>query len=203
MLYDKNIREPLFEFLDEEYGKCRIIEEKTMGHSRADVVLITEDALTGIEIKSDADTYARLERQVRDYDKYFDRNIVVIGSSHALHIREHVPDYWGIITVDEIDQQPDFYFYRKPQSTPARKIRLKYQLRMLWREELAHLQELNQLPRYKDKSKKFVQDKLVEKIPPEVLLPQIREELFERDYNGIDARIRAYRSAVKSGKKES
>ena len=31
MLHDKDIREPLFDFLDETYGKIRIIEEKTMG----------------------------------------------------------------------------------------------------------------------------------------------------------------------------
>ena len=51
MLHDKDIREPLFDFLDERYGKNRIIEEKTMGRSRADVVMVTPDALYGIEIK--------------------------------------------------------------------------------------------------------------------------------------------------------
>ena len=56
MLYDKDIREPLFEFLEERYGKVRILEEKRMGRSRADAVMIMEDALAGIEIKSDADT---------------------------------------------------------------------------------------------------------------------------------------------------
>ena len=30
MLKDKDIREPLFDFLEEQYGKVRIIEEKTM-----------------------------------------------------------------------------------------------------------------------------------------------------------------------------
>ena len=60
-LRDKDIREPLFDFLEETYGKVRILEEKTMGKSRADVVMVTPDALYGIEIKSDADTYARLE----------------------------------------------------------------------------------------------------------------------------------------------
>lgn len=39
MLHDQDIREPLFDFLDETYGKVRIIEEKTMGRSRADVVM--------------------------------------------------------------------------------------------------------------------------------------------------------------------
>ena len=36
MLLDKDIREPLFDFLEERYGKVRILEEKTVGNSRAD-----------------------------------------------------------------------------------------------------------------------------------------------------------------------
>ena len=76
MLYDKDIREPLFDYLEERYGKIRIIEEKQMGRSRADAVMVRPFSLSGIEIKSDADTYARLKRQVRDYDRYFDYNYV-------------------------------------------------------------------------------------------------------------------------------
>ena len=50
--------------------------------------MVTEDALFGIEIKSDADTYTRLSRQVKDYNKFFDYNYVVVGTSHAHHIEE-------------------------------------------------------------------------------------------------------------------
>lgn len=91
MLYDKDIREPLFDFLDDIYLTNRIIEEKQMGRSRADIVMVTPLAIYGIEIKSDADTYARLKRQVRDYDNFYDYNYVVDGTSHAYHIQEHVP----------------------------------------------------------------------------------------------------------------
>ena len=65
VLHDKDIREPLFDFLEETYGKVRIIEEKRTGAARADVVMVTPRVLYGIEIKSDADTYARLKKQVR------------------------------------------------------------------------------------------------------------------------------------------
>ena len=61
MLYDKDIREPLFDLLEEKYGKSRILEEKQIGGARADAVMITEEAIFGIEIKSDADTYTRLK----------------------------------------------------------------------------------------------------------------------------------------------
>ena len=62
MLYDKDIREPLFEFLEEQYGRIRILEEKQMGRSRADLVMVLPGAVAGVEIKSDADTYARSGR---------------------------------------------------------------------------------------------------------------------------------------------
>ena len=65
MLHDKDIRDPLFDYLEETHGKIRIIEEKNMGESRADVVMICPESITGIEIKSDADTYTRLEGQIR------------------------------------------------------------------------------------------------------------------------------------------
>lgn len=83
MLYDKDIREPLFDFLEGMYGKIRILEEKQIGKSRADIVMVLPDLVAGIEIKSDADTYVRLKRQVKDYDQFYDRNYVAAGSSHG------------------------------------------------------------------------------------------------------------------------
>lgn len=198
MLHDKDIREGLFDFLDTIYGKNRILEEKSMGRSRADVVMVTPEAIYGIEVKSDADTYARLKRQVRDYNKYYDYNYVVVGTSHAMHIEEHVPKCWGIITVDEVQGKPDYYLLRKPTANPKMKWKLK--LSILWRPELAHIQELNQMPKYKAKSKDFVLDKIVERIPDriaeEVLRRQMCEELFQRDYTTIQDVIAEYKEKV-------
>lgn len=183
MLRDKDIREPLFEFLEEKYGKVRILEEKQMGRSRADVVMVTPDALYGIEIKSDADTYARLKRQVRDYDRYYDYNYIVAGTRHAWHVEEHVPKWWGILTVELADGKPDFYTLRKEEKNPGRS--LKKKLGILWRPELAHIQAANQMPAYRQKSKEFVIDKILQKIPEDRLNEQISQELFERDYTQI------------------
>lgn len=193
MLYDKDIREPLFDFLEERYGKIRIIEEKQMGRSRADIVMVMPAAIAGIEIKSDADTYVRLKRQVRDYNKYFDLNYVVAGSSHAMHIEEYVPKWWGIITAELVESMVDFYVLREAHENP--KADMKKKLELLWRPELAHIQELNKLPKYKQKSKSFVIEKLLQKVPEEVLKEQISQELFERDYNEIGNIIKEYKSA--------
>lgn len=199
MLYDKDIREPLFEFLEEKYGKIRIIEEKQMGKSRADIMMVLQKALVGIEIKSDADTYARLERQIKDYNRFFDYNYVVVGSKHAKHIKEHVPEWWGIISVELIEETVDFYVIR--EATINKKCNRKKKLGLLWRPELAHIQEINGMPKYKEKSKAFVIDKILTKIPEELLREQISQELFERDYNEIENTIKAYKAEKKTRKK--
>lgn len=197
MLYDKDIREPLFDLLEEKYGKSRILEEKQIGGARADAVMITEEAIYGIEIKSDADTYTRLSRQIKYYDYYYDYNYVVVGSSHGMHIKEHVPSYWGIITVEEIEDGLDFYFLREPEKNP--KVDWNKKIEILWRFELAHIQELNDMPAYKQKSKRFVADKIVERVPKDVLQEQFLIELFERDYDTVAERINEYRK--NNGKK--
>lgn len=194
-LKDKDIREPLFTFLEETYGKIRILEEKTMGKSRADIVMVTPKALYGIEIKSDADTYVRLADQIKDYDKYFDYNIVVVGTSHGEHIPEHVPEYWGIITVEIVDGAFDFYCLRRPMPNP--KWKWKRKLELLWRPELAQIQEWNEMPKYKEMSKARVSDKILERVPEkiseEVLARQISEILFERDYSKVKETLAQYR----------
>lgn len=192
MLKDKDIRESLFDYLEDKYGKVRIIEEKTMGKSRADVVMVTQGALYGIEIKSDADTYTRLARQVKDYNKYYDFNYVVVGTSHGAHVKEHVPDFWGIITVEEVDGKPDFYELRRPGNNP--KMKWKHKMSIMWRPELAHIQELNGMPKYKERSKDFVVDKILLKVPEDILRIQMCNELFERDYTKIGDTIKTYKS---------
>lgn len=225
MLLDKDIREPLFDFLEERYGKVRILEEKTVGNSRADVVMVIPDKVVGIEIKSDADTYTRLESQVADYDLYFDQNIVVVGSTHAGHVAEHVPDYWGIISVEEYDtgiksdtdgkpvaegledgvsdkltHKIDFYVVREMQPNP--RADLLRTIRILWRPELAHIQETYSLPMYKGKSKDFVRTLIVDRLPAEIVHHEISEILFERDYAAMIEQIQEFRKAqaAKRGK---
>ena len=210
MLRDADIREPLFEFLEETYGRVRILEEKITGRSRADVVMITPDSVCGLEIKSDADSYTRLAGQVKDYDRFYDYNYAVVGASHALHIKEHIPEYWGVITVEETPAAPDFYILRKPAPNPGVKLRLK--MKILWRPELAQIQRLHDMPMYKDKSRDFVINAIVERaeypedkkgyIPAEDLNREISSILMERDYTLVDETILEYRKRESQKKLE-
>lgn len=193
-MYDKDIREPLFDYLDEKYGKNRIIEEKTMGKSRADVIMVLEEEIVGFEIKSDADTYERLKRQARDYNKYCDKNYVVIGKSHVKHASEHIAKSWGILCV--LEEDDDIKVVEIREATENKKCKMENQLKWLWRIELCNLLNLNHLPKYKQKSKKFVQEKLLEKVEHKLLKKQICDELFERDYTLIDAKISEYKKKL-------
>ncbi len=191
VLHDKDIREPLFAFLEATYGKVRILEEKITGSARADAVMVLESLVIGIEIKSDADTYARLASQVRNYDQFYDANFVVIGLSHLRHIEEHVPDWWGIITAEMDAGKPDFYIERHPAPNPKQDPKKK--MSILWRPELNRLLARSNLPAYKQKSKQFVADVLLERVNRDVLWRMVSDELFERDYTTIAREISAYR----------
>ena len=191
VLYDRDIREPLFDFLEEKYGKIRVLEEKIIGRARADLIMITPGLLYGIEIKSDADTYVRLKKQVEYYDSFFDRNILVAGSTHGKHAAEHIPEWWGIITVEEDGDRTDFYVLREAGVNPE--VKPENKITMLWRPELSNILANNMLPAYKGKSKKFVQEYLINNVPEEKLWPEVCEELFERDYNTIEEKIKEFR----------
>ena len=162
MLKDQDIREPLFDFFDEKFGKVRIIEEKQIAKSRADVML-------------------------------------VLGSSHSKHIEEHVPEYWGIIEAISKEESVEFNVLREPEinKRAQRTYKMKRKLSILWRPELSHIQEINGMPKYKQRSKDFVITKIMEKVPWDLLHRQISEELFQRDYNTISEAIKEWRSSNK------
>lgn len=180
VLYDRDIREPLFDYLEARFGKSRIFEEKMMGKSRADIIMLTETQIIGMEIKSDADTYERLKRQVKDYDWYCDANYIVIGKTHEKHVEKHVPTYWGILVVELQDDAIVISEKREAGRNP--KMKQERQITFLWRPEIQRILNRNHLPKYKQKSKKFVQQKLLEKMDWDLLKLQMCEELFERDY---------------------
>ncbi len=198
---DKEMREPLFDYLDLTFGKNRVIEEKIIQGSRADVVAVLEGHLAGIEIKSDRDTYTRLSSQVPDYDKNFDYCYLAVGASHEKHAAEHVPDHWGILVIRE-----DGVEEIRP-ATPSPKLDRKKQLRILWKRELYHILDTHGFPKYRGKSAAFIIEYLIDRLPPEELMRAVTEELFERDYTifedapKVQVKIRKTKAGVKVKRK--
>lgn len=176
-MLEMEMKDAFFWYLDSKYEKIRVIEEKVIGKSRADVVAVLPDSIIGFELKSDSDSYQRLLTQVKDYDKFFDLNYLVVGESHKKHAAEHVPEHWGIVTVSE---NTGVKILR--EAKPNKKAKMRWQLSLLWRSELLNIQLENRLHKYNNKSKYFVIKYLMEKVETEKLKRQICNELFERDY---------------------
>ncbi|MCR5214912.1 MAG: sce7726 family protein [Eubacterium sp.] len=175
-MLDKDIREPLFDYLDERYGRVRIIEEKIIGKSRADVIAIIKGLIIGFEIKSDNDTYTRLAGQIKDYDRYCDLNYVVVGERH-IHVSDHVPDYWGIIYVND----ENVIVERDASVSP--KVRLNLQLSLLWRNELLNIQLKEGLPRLMGTRRSDIYKRLIDTAGEPTIKADMTLELMDRDYS--------------------
>lgn len=205
MMHDNEMREPLFDFLEVYFKKIRIIEEKVIMKSRADVLGVIDGAIVGFEIKSDSDTYQRLETQIPDYDKYCDYSYLVIGKSHLKHAEEHIPPHWGMICIHDAE---NIEMCREAGLSP--KVKLVNQLSFLWRNELAELLAMNHLPKCTGKNKKEISKLLIEKVDNDLLREQLTECLFERDYNifeeknqqlkekGVETSFRKTKTGVKA-----
>ncbi len=172
------LRDALCEFLEEKYGKIRFLEEKTIGKVRADMICVLPDGLLGVEIKSHSDTYTRLAEQIKGYNKFCDFSMLAAGSIHA-KAEEHIPPEWGLVSIT-VREGARFEIVREP--TQNKKDPLKNQLSLLWRSELSAMLAAEKLPKYAGKTRKFVTDKLLERVPHERLKRRLCDCLFERDY---------------------
>jgi hypothetical protein len=167
--------------MDDIYcDKFRIIDELVIGNARADLVIVKND-LAGYEIKSDNDSYTRLPGQVKEYDRYFQKNYLVIGESHKKAAAKHVPEYWGIICISETDSgEKHIEIIRESNQNP--KFSFKKQLSLLWRRELNNILKANRLLKCSGKNKAYVSKYLLERVPKNALQKQICDELLERDW---------------------
>ena len=182
-LSDPEMREALFAYIDAGHQKVRIFDEKEIGRSRADFITVTDSIITGYEIKSDLDSYARLKSQVRDYNKFCDICYAVVGKSHQKGIIKHIPDFWGVLVISKEGGQIDIFLSRTADINPKEITDNK--LSILWKKEIQNIAAKNGLPKYHDKKKRYLMRMLREMIPHDQLMRALTDELFERDYNKI------------------
>lgn len=129
-MLDKDIRVLLLPELELHFNK--VIQEKQIydhGTVVADVVGIHSDYMVGFEIKSDHDTFVRLENQIKSYSNAFDYNYLVTTDKYMNDGLEFIPKEWGLIWVHD----GKLIEYRKAVKTNNR---YKVIFNMFWREEL-------------------------------------------------------------------
>lgn len=178
---DKGIRSILIEYLKITHKKYRIFQEKSIGSSICDLMLVTPDKLIGFEIKSDTDNYERLSRQVKEYEQFFEENYVVVGESHVKSIESKVPSEWGILAVNELK------IVKVRDAEKNKKVDRARQLSILWKLELKNILIKNDMSLYAQKEKPYIISQIVENVDKMRLGKQITSELLTRDYSIFDA----------------
>ena len=178
---DKEIRTILIEYLKNEYEKARIYQEKNIGNSICDLMLVS-DKLIGFEIKSDGDNYERLQGQIASYNKFFDKNYIVVGKSHVNSVQKKVPEDWGIFCIEQTNIK------LVHEAKKNKRVDRKNQLSILWTIELKNILLKNSLPLYAQKSKSYIIDRILDSVEEKRLGEQIASELLSRDYSVFEAK---------------
>ena len=189
---DREMRGILIEYLMIKNRHYRIFQEKNIGSSVCDVMLVT-DRLCGFEIKSDSDNLERIGRQVEAYERFFDENTIVVGEKYRDTAAKKVPASWGILCIEHGKVSPVRIARKNDKAS------LKSKLSILWLVELKNLLTENNLPAYTFKSKEFIIDRLEESVPAERLSKQLVRELMERDYSLYSASDFTIRSGQNGG----
>ena len=188
---DKEMRSILIEYLTINNKEFRIFQEKSIGSSVCDLMLVT-DRLSGFEIKSDSDNFERIEHQVSAYEQFFDENTLVVGGSHLQVAQKKVPESWGILCIERNN------VLKVRAAAKNKKVSVHHKLSFLWRMELKNLLVENNLPAFTYKTKEFIIDRIVDSVLEERLAGQIVHELLTRDYslyNAKDLTIQSRRPA--------
>ncbi len=121
-----------------EDSDTKIIDEMglNLGGSIIDIAVVNGTML-GYEIKSDRDTLNRLGGQVEQYNKVFDYLNIVTSKKYASVIGDFIPEWWGIIEVEDLKDEILIHQRRIP--TINEEISSYSLLQLLWKEELVEI----------------------------------------------------------------
>lgn len=103
------------------------------GNRRADLVIIQGNYLIGFEIKSELDSLNKLNTQIDDYIKIFDKVYIVIAEKFKNHLEiRNLPKSVGILVKKQTLQS-------KKEARQIKKFKKNDLLSILWRRDLEHL----------------------------------------------------------------
>ena len=102
------------------------------GRRRIDV-LVLSDVLAGYEIKSDADSLARLQGQAEDYRSVLDQITLVTTIKHQAKAESELPTWWGMTLAHADSTDARLEIARTPGQNPGKDPMALAQI--LWRDE--------------------------------------------------------------------
>lgn len=122
--------------------------EMSIGDSRIDICRINGE-LCAYEIKTEYDNYDRLQSQMQDYLKAFEKVYIIVPRKNSIAVQEHIPHECGIITY-RLDKNDDMVFFYK-RSAQKNICDISFCLKSLSNNDLIKMIKLLQLKPLKTK----------------------------------------------------
>lgn len=118
-------------------GKKHVtIFEFPVGTSRADLCKINGESIA-YEIKTDLDNFARLQKQINDYYKIFEKVFVICSESNLENIINIIPEKCGIFSYKQ-NRQRNYKFTMVREASLGNEILPLNQLMLMRKSELCH-----------------------------------------------------------------
>jgi len=157
-----------------------VLEELGINRGKVRVDLaVVNGIIHAYEIKSDRDSLRRLSTQAVLYGKCFDRASIVVGNRYVVAAQSVLPQWWGVILVETVDDQPTFRPMRAASANPAPDTRTLVEL--LWRDDAVELLNRHGFGRgLSGKPRSVIWDRLCELLPAEVIGAAVRANLKAR-----------------------
>ncbi|SHX99443.1 Uncharacterised protein [Mycobacteroides abscessus subsp. abscessus] len=195
---DKDVRDVLVAQLRDDHGQgsALIVEELGLrgGMVRVDVAVVDDNALSGFEIKSAADTLRRFPRQIEVYSKVLDYANAVVADTHLEHVQAVLPRWWGCQVV-YTDAGGGLRFDEICPAAPNPGLDPYSLATLLWRDEVVDaLQARDALTGVVSKPNRVLWGRLVEVLDVDELRALVRDRLRAR------TRWRQHRVSVASEK---
>jgi hypothetical protein len=191
-LLDPAIRAAIVAHLRATDPSAVVLHEVPIRYARGDYdagradVLTVSDVVSGYEIKSDADSFARLPKQVIAYEALCDFCTIVVGPKHLAHARAALPTSWGIVVAEAADR--GVFLRRERLATRNSDVEPAAIARQLWKEEgVALLKE--QGTKIDRRTPVYRIWPLVEALPLEVLRTRLRAALVDHENALKDVRV--------------
>lgn len=157
-----------------------VIEELGVlqGDARVDLAVVNGQ-LHGFEIKSEADTLARLPGQVTAYSRVFDRVTLVLSGRHTERAAAMAPPWWGIVCASPVRENVELTDVREASINPE--VRARDLAELLWRDEvLTMLEDRGAAKGLRSKPRWVLWDRLCEVYTTEEIAAAVRFRLKQR-----------------------
>jgi hypothetical protein len=158
-----------------------VIDELGLAHAKARIdVAIINGCVHGFEIKSAADSLARLPRQLGLYEECLEKLTIVCAEKHVPGVRKLAPRWCGILQVVKGPRGGiEFVALREPKKNP--RVQAHRLAHLLWRPEaVALLTRLNAPPEVLRAPRKALYESLAAVLSVEEITAYIKESMAAR-----------------------